>query len=189
MANPRVTDNDHGEITVTFDPRSSDFGKFKVGESRLDPLGGHAQVAVLMSRLWTGEKVELRTGRAKEVPNRFMTMANFVRSKMSPFAGTITNALAGRDYSGKVDTDPRTIKGLWNLIQPLLGPMQAQDIYDSMIEEGVPTGTALAMISLFGISLQTHSDNETHWLPGTLRGGYNYVTKDTTAATPRDTRP
>lgn len=170
-------DDDEEGITTTFDPRSSDFGKFKIGDTRLDPLGGHAQVATLMARLWTGETVDLRTGRDKKIHDRFQTLARFARSKMSPIAGTATNALAGRDFSGKVNTDPRTLEGAKNLIQPLLGPMQVQDIYDAMIAEGVPAGAAMGALSLFGISLQTHTDDDTHWLYGTGKALAEAVTQ------------
>ena len=46
-----------GGAEVGLDPRSSDFGKIKFGDTRYDIWGGFQQYSVLMSRILTGEMV------------------------------------------------------------------------------------------------------------------------------------
>src|SRR5690606_18698368 len=52
---------------LEFDPRSSDFGKIKVGNTRIDPLAGISQVTVLLYRLGSGQ---IKTGRGRIEPIR-----------------------------------------------------------------------------------------------------------------------
>jgi hypothetical protein len=44
------------------DPRSSDFGKIRFGNTRLDPLGGFSQYLVAGSRLASGKSISSVTG-------------------------------------------------------------------------------------------------------------------------------
>ena len=47
-----------------------------------------------------------------------------------------------------------------NIPERYMQPITFQDVYQSMREQGVPAGTALAVLSIFGASVQTH-DNYT----------------------------
>lgn len=46
-------DDDEEEATIEKDPRSSDFGKLKIGTFRYDPWGGYVPLITLYARLWT----------------------------------------------------------------------------------------------------------------------------------------
>jgi hypothetical protein len=48
-------DDDEEEATIEKDPRSSDFGKLKIGNFRYDPWGGYIPLISLYARLWTEE--------------------------------------------------------------------------------------------------------------------------------------
>ncbi len=142
---------------VEVDPRSSDFGKIRMGKIRLDPLAGISQVTVLTSRLASGktkttggkllpirgEKVPFGTGNSADV------LARFLRSKLSPVVGTSVDLLAGRDYVG----DKVTVK---QIPEKLLMPLSMNDIYQIMKEQGIPAGLALGILSVFGMGLQTY---------------------------------
>jgi hypothetical protein len=81
---------------IEWDPRSSDFGKIKIGNTRIDPLGGFSQVIVFLSRVLDGKT---KTGSGVIAPNRgenipygvdntYQLIAKFVRSKLAPAVGT-----------------------------------------------------------------------------------------------------
>ena len=90
------------------DPRSSDFGKLRFGNTRLDPLGGLGQVSVLLSRLGTGFKKnsagELIPIRGEDVPHGGSTSADvigrFLRTKLAPVVGAGLDLLTGKDVVG-----------------------------------------------------------------------------------------
>lgn len=142
---------------VETDSRSSDFGKIKIGNTRRDPLAGLLQVTVLLSRLATGETKQLRTGkvspiRGDKVPyggsNAADVMATFLRTKLSPVVGTGVNILAGTNVVGEPTTPESVAKGL-------LIPLSLQDIYDAMVDQGMPSAAVSGVLSIFGMGLQT----------------------------------
>ena len=144
---------------VEVDPRSSDFGKIRFGKTRVDPLAGLSQTATLVSRLVTGETKTLR-GKIRPLRGEKVSfgggdsadvIARFLRTKLSPVVGTGVDILAKRDVVGEKVTISR-IPG------KLLAPLALNDIYDAMIEEGVPAGTALAVLAIFGMGLQTYGN-------------------------------
>ena len=51
LAAAYLNDDDDEETSVELDPRSSDFMKIKLGNTRVDPWGGMQQQIVLSSRL------------------------------------------------------------------------------------------------------------------------------------------
>lgn len=157
-----------GEVET--DPRSSDFGKIRMGDTRLDPLGGLSQVTTFLTRLTTGETktakgklVPLRetmrplegtSAGAKGKPNMIVggtgdVLKNFLRSKLNPAAGTVWNALEGKDITGKPVTPAST------LVNTTV-PISYQDILSTMEKQGVPRGAALFTLSLFGMGLNTY---------------------------------
>ena len=147
--------------TIETDPRSADFGKVKFGNTRLDPMAGLLQSTVLLSRITTGEtktsKGNIVPIRGEKVPygsgNAADVMARFLRSKLSPVIGTGVNIAAGKDVVGQPVTPESTAKSL-------LVPLSLQDIYKAMLEQGVPEGTALGILSIFGMGLQNYNSQK-----------------------------
>lgn len=144
-----------GEVET--DPRSSDFGKIRFDDTRLDPMAGLIQPTVLLSRLGSGETTRLS---GKVVPIRGENVpfggddaadvtARFLRTKLSPVIGTTVNVLAGSDVTGEKVTPEK-------IGEDLLVPLALKDILKAMEDQGVPRGTALAILSIFGMGLQTY---------------------------------
>jgi len=148
--------------TVERDPRNSDFGKLKFGNTRLDVLGGLGQVSTLVGRLATGETVNA-SGEVKpirgEVPYGSRTgadvIAAFLRSKLSPVVGTGVDILSGKNAVGEPVT-PRSVA--INMTVPL----SFRDIYDVMQDQGMERGTALGVLSLFGFGLQHYEADKSN---------------------------
>lgn len=75
-----------------FDPRSSDFGKIKIGRTRFDLTTGTAALITLATRLATGQTRTTTTGKVKKQPWT-LTIGNFLRGKSAPGARLITSTL------------------------------------------------------------------------------------------------
>ena len=147
--------------TIETDPRSSDSGKLKFGNTRLDPLMGLSQNTVLLSRIGTGETKSLGTGRITEirgkVPYRRATsydvIATFLRTKLAPVLGAAVNIATGKNVVGQ-KTTPLTVAA------DLTIPLSFKDIYDVMKDQGVPRGSILELLSLFGMGLQSFDERQ-----------------------------
>lgn len=165
---------------VETDPRSSDFGKIKFGQTRLDPLGGLSQVTTFLTRVTTGET---KTGKGRTVPLRedyrplkaldslFQTktaakgkpemlvgdstkvIGNFLRSKLNPIVGTAVNLASGKNIVGEKVT-------LGDAVVDSTVPISWQEILTTMEAQGVPKGTALFILSLFGMGLNTYEERK-----------------------------
>lgn len=91
---------------VENNPNSSDFGKVKIGNTRIDPYGGFQQYLVAAHRLITGETKSTTTGREYELgarygsPTRLDVGLRFGQSKLNPTASFIATLLQGKDFRG-----------------------------------------------------------------------------------------
>lgn len=144
---------------IEHDPRSAEFGKLRFGEERLDPLGGLLQVTVLTSRLATGET---KKGKGKIVPirgddipfgsgNSADVIARFLRTKLAPVPGTLVDLASGKNVVGE-DVTPLSAAG------KLVVPISFGDIYQAMQNQGIPKGVAMAILSEFGMGLQSYPE-------------------------------
>jgi hypothetical protein len=148
--------------TIEDDPRSTDFGKMKFGNTRLDPMMGLSQNTVLLSRLYSGTQKnaagKIIPVRGEKVPfgqpNSADLLARFARTKLAPSIGTGVDLLTGKNVVGQPVTRGTAAK---NLVTPL----SMKDIYDTMKEQGIPEGTAFGILSLFGMSLQNYEPKPT----------------------------
>lgn len=109
--------------SVELDPRSSDFGKIRVGNTRFDVTGGMASVATLAARLATMKSKSSTTGILSPLNSGAFgsqtgmdVVNNFFENKLSPAASIVKDLLKGQDFQG----NPLTIQGeLSNLFTPL----------------------------------------------------------------------
>ena len=146
---------------VEDDPLSSDFGKFRIGDTRIDPLFGLAQATTLMSRLAAGEKKTISGDivpiRGEDVPYGAQTaddvIKQFLRTKLAPVTGSAVDLIVGKDVLGRPVT-------LGSEAQELIIPMAYRDIYDTMRKQGIPKGTALGLLSIFGMGVQNYDDEK-----------------------------
>lgn len=143
--------------TIEKDPRSSDFGKIKFGNTRLDPLSGLAQVSTFIARMATREtknssgKIIPLTG--PKVPYKgdtpVVVATRFARSKLAPVPGAIANLEQGEDMVG----NPTSVGGE---AMKLAYPITYQDVYQAVKDQGVPAGTAQGLLTVLGMGLQTY---------------------------------
>jgi hypothetical protein len=91
---------------VETDPRSSDFLKIKVGDTRYDILGGFQQNIVFGARQLSGSTKSSTSGRVTKfgegfgAPTRLTSAFDLVRNKANPVLAAGANILEGKDKAG-----------------------------------------------------------------------------------------
>jgi predicted GNAT family acetyltransferase len=145
-----------GGADVGVDPRSSDFGKIKIGNTRYDPWGGFQQYMVLASRLISGEMISSTTGKQMKLgesfkdPTRLDIIQRFLESKQAPIASFVTGFLKGKTTTGENFNLPAEVVDRFM-------PMMTQDMYDLYKEYG-SKGIAMGIPGIFGFGSQTYQD-------------------------------
>ncbi len=126
--------------SVEKDPRSSDFLKLKVGDTRFDVLGGDAQLQVLMARLVTGETKDTATGLLKD--NIASEVAQqYLAGKLNPLWSLIIDKTFGRTFDGKDIDDPVVLA---KVIRDKFIPLYFTDIKDKIFNEYEEHGKTIA---------------------------------------------
>ena len=139
---------------VEENPNSSDFGKMKFGNVRLDPYAGFQQYIVAAHRLISGESKSTTTGREYSLtsgrygsPTRLDVAARFAESKLNPTMSFITTILKGKNFAGL----PVNVKD--ELVSRFV-PIIAQDIMELAEED--PKLIPYAIPAFFGMGLQNY---------------------------------
>lgn len=157
LAASSAEDDEERKKMFEWDPRSSDFGKIKIGNTRIDPLSGLSQVIVLTARSITGQRKSLRTGDISSLVGDKVKWGHddlvdvgqkFLRSKLSPAAGSIISLRTGENVIGQKMTPLQIGK-------EMVTPLVMQEIYTTMREQGITKGTALSLLAIFGMGIQT----------------------------------
>jgi len=148
--------------TIELDPRSSDFGKARFGNVRIDPLSGLSQTLVLLSREISGQ-VKKDSGEVVDIrgadrPYKGDTMGTvglrFLSYKANPGL-----AVGWSILSGETEFDGPTTP--WTVLEGSLMPMSFEDIRKAIEDQGLSRGAALTMIGLIGMGVQVYGDELT----------------------------
>lgn len=139
---------------VEKDPRSSDFLKIKVGDTRYDILGGFQQNLVFGARQLAGSTKSSQSGKITEFganplsPTRLSAAFDLVRNKANPVLGSAANILEGKDKAGN-KINPATEIG------QLFVPISIQGSYQAFKQNGLK-GVAKNSPDFVGISTQSY---------------------------------
>lgn len=134
--------------TVEKDPRSSDFLKIKIGDTRLDILGGDTQLQVMLARLATGETKDTQTGILKD--NIATEIAQqYLAGKLNPLWSLIIDKTFGRTFEGEDIDDPKILA---KVIRDKFIPLYITDIKDKIFNEYEEQGKSVVE-SIEGSSL------------------------------------
>ena len=138
---------------VGTEPKTADFGKIKIGNTRLDSWGGFQQYIRLAAQLWSGQIVSSTTGKIMTLGEgykpltRLDILERFMEYKEAPIFSFITGLMRGQDYTGKpINITKEIVKRFV--------PMILQDMYDLAKEE--PELLPLSVLGIFGVGLQTY---------------------------------
>jgi hypothetical protein len=150
---------------VGTDPRSSDFGKIKVGNTRYDIWGGFQQYAKLIGQLITGESVNSTTGKVYSLGKGYKPttrkdiIQRFFESKYGPIPSFANDVLRGTNAIGEpLDfTNPNPLE---NAIGQRFISFFIQDV-NSTIKEYGEWGPVVSLPGLFGVGSQTYGNTKT----------------------------
>jgi hypothetical protein len=138
---------------VELDPRSSDFAKIKVGDTRFDIWTGYAQYARFAAQLATGEKKQAYGNISKE--SRLSIAARFLQSKTSPATGLLVDLLTGEKYSG--EPIAKDTQGFIDTAKEKMMPLVLQDMIDAMEQGGInPLSITTTAAASLGIGTLTY---------------------------------
>ena len=140
-----------GGATVEADPRSTDFGKVKLGNTRIDFFAGYQPLARAAVQLMTGER---KVSSGQIIPaERGETFANAVASKLSPVAGLVRDWIKGETFLGEeMKASPESVlEQTYNR----LTPMAIQDLVDAIRDRG-GSGAWFGIPSMLGVGVQTY---------------------------------
>jgi len=151
---------------VEADPRSSDFGKVKIGDTRYELLGGLSSYLTLSARLGAfsadtaagGDLVahyknsmgeEKRYGNDFGESNALEMVGNFATNKSSPVASLVADFLRQEDFKGDAVTPQDAA------ISRML-PIIVQDIYEMGEKYGYMEGSARIAPAVFGAGVSDY---------------------------------
>lgn len=146
---------------VEDDPRSTDFGKIKSGNTRWDIWGGFQQYVRVLTQLFSGEKKSTGKSGIKELngkgafgESRFDVLMRSVRGKLAPVPSMGVDFLSGRDATGQPVT-------LGSEAQGHLLPLLYSDLKDAMKDKGLQAIFTVGIPSTFGIGVNTYQNKPT----------------------------
>lgn len=151
--------------SVQLDPRSSDFGKIKIGDTRFDISGGMGSLITLAARILptidngklgfysksttTGHVSPLNSGKfgSQDVSD---VLVNFSENKLSPAAAILKDIwLHGKDFSGKKPTIGGETAGL-------LEPLPIQNVQEMLADPKSANVVLGTIMDALGITTNTY---------------------------------
>lgn len=122
----------HPDVKVGTDPRSADFAKIKVGDTRYDIMGGFQQYLRFAGQMISGKYVSTTTGKVITMGEGYKPLTRaqialrFLESKEAPVFSFLTTMLKQQDFEGNPVSAPKEIgkrfipmllSDLWELYQ------------------------------------------------------------------------
>lgn len=144
-------------LEVGGDPRSSNFGKIRAGNTRFDIWGGFQPLVRASAQIISGKYINSSTGKEMTLGEGYkpMTRADivqrFLEGKLAPIPSFVVALMKQQDAQGEHVDVPKEIGKRFV-------PMIMQDLYDLAQEnpELLPAG----LLSVFGIGVQTYQDKK-----------------------------
>lgn len=145
-------------VEVETNPKSSDFGKVRIGDTRIDFWGGYSQMMRLVANLATGEMKSTSTGEVYDLKITD-TVARYMQTKLSPVAGMALDVYRGEDFKGDI-LEP-TLEGGATQFYQRFTPLFLQDTADALYYQGLtPATMATSGLALHGIGAMTYPVSE-----------------------------
>jgi len=140
---------------VELDPRSPDFGKIHVGNTRWDIWGGFQQYIRLASQLIAGQTKSSTTGKINELTRdkvrktRADVAITFLRGKLAPVPATVWDYMAQKTATGeKFDASKKALD--------LFTPMIVNDVKEAWKDEGFKSLFTVGLPSSLGVGVSTY---------------------------------
>jgi len=139
-------------VDIEKDPRSTDFGKIRFGNTRIDFWGGYLPLARLVVHLATQQR-KTRAGRivSQEWSD---TITKFLQSKLGPAPAYIIDLIKGETFYG--DYVGLEANSLVEQFYHRFVPFFIQDVADAIKYQGMGTALATAPLAFHGVGIQTY---------------------------------
>lgn len=157
-----------GGADVEDDPRSSDFGKIKSGNTRWDIWGGAQPYVRVVAQVATGKRKSTNTGKMYDLngddifgETKSGVVADFFRNKLAPVPGAAIDVLSGRTGIGdKIvyqwgGAGEKEIS-LDQYVKQRLLPMTITGVQEAMKDQGTKALLTVGIPSTFGVGTQTY---------------------------------
>ncbi len=140
-------------VDVEKNPLSTDFGKIRFGNTRIDFWGGYQQIARYTIQFLAGMRKTTQTKRIVKVP-RGDILWRFVQSKLSPPAGFALDMATGETFLGKkLRLEPAIVgREAFERFVPLF----VQDVIDAARFQGMSGLAMVAPTALHGVGAMTY---------------------------------
>jgi len=147
------------DVRVEIDPRSSDFGKVRIGRTRFDIWGGHQQYVRVLAQLIAGAR-KTTTGKIRELgkqkwpfETRVDVLKNFGRGKLAPIPQLAWELMEGQKfYGGPIEPLEK--------IRDVFIPMVLEDIREAYDEFGANALWGVGVPATFGVGVQTYEERK-----------------------------
>jgi hypothetical protein len=142
---------------VSLDTRNSNALKIKIGNTRLDVMGGFQQYIKVISQLATGKLISSTSGKITTLGKGYRPLnskeiaMSFVESKEAPILSLITTLMEQKDISGKKIDVPKEIGNRFV-------PMVIADAIE--LYKDNPKLVPLAILGAFGVGVQTYGGSK-----------------------------
>jgi len=143
---------------VEEDPRSSDFGKVRIGDSRFDITGGLGSLFTLASRIAMQSSKSSTSGNVMELGTKYGQTSpmevfwKFTENKFSPFMQYVKNEANRSDFSGK----PLTLKGR---LSDSFVPLPIANAMEALKNPNSAPVLLVMLADAFGFGANTYSDD------------------------------
>ena len=171
MAALYYNNDDDDKTSVDVDPRSTDFGKIKLGNTRVDITGGMAVYYRTLAQFASGQKKSPTTGRIEDLNQGFGKTTRkdvgeqFFANKLAPlpskfyqWANLTEKEKANRMAEEAGEDNAFNRMGIPVSAQDLLIPLWMRDVEPIMKEQGYGVGSALIGLSILGQGVQYYEN-------------------------------
>jgi hypothetical protein len=160
-------DDDDDETEVSLDPRSSNFMKIRLKDTRVDPWGGKSQMITFQARMLSGQYIngrgevlalgERQEGKQYTNYTRWDLISNLIRGKLHPSAAFLYDNLdAERNKYGQRVDEFGNVLLLKDQLGELIVPMYLASIKENYEVQPALTASALTALGLFGVGTNTY---------------------------------
>jgi len=143
------------------DPRSSNFGKIKIGDTTFDYTGGKGSLLVLAARQLMGETKSTTTGLIRPFgtdygdQSRLSVLGDFVINKAPPITAAVWSAMRGTNAIGEPVTPG-------SLLASTAVPITVQNAFKVASNNPTPTSILGVVADALGVSANTLT-NKADW--------------------------
>jgi len=158
--------------SVDFDPRSTDFGKIKIGNSRIDVSGHMGSLFTLAARIASGETKSGTTGKITKLNEKDKKGKNkwggrttldifedYVEGKASPYGHFFLDWLKGEDFNGN-PVDLKTYASWDRAITNMHTPLPIKNVEELLADPNAMPLWAGIIADYFGATTNTYGGSK-----------------------------